>query len=647
MSNSDRLKHKAKLQSSVSPVVLEQPADLSTPASLRSSLLISSSFSLSPTQESGFNVVSHSENNNHNINQRESISNANVLDPNLSFLYYLETAEQIKDQHEFVERQISSHLGELDTSMSALKCLNDNTPISDSWHNVEKNELFENKVKFNFNSGHYKNNNNNNNVGILSSTDTSSEEESQRELSIPSLLTVSNLNEERVLSHIVSHQEMSFSAASLPHPTNVVNISDNNIQDIIIDEDLNLNNIVTKSLSSSSNSFIMPKLSFKNETSSLTLKFNKRYDKKHYILILGRHGLHFFKSIPMEYQQFFQLPTSHNPKDFEQYHGLIIIVKELRELITLLNRVSKLDGGGPPLIVLYHNDQRVQVKNIIKSFLRKQLISLYYPPIDINNEEELNNLFHVIKLSLTNEKQTEINLEEIQSLNGQDSYDLSLSSALPSSFESQDNFNNGLKKRRKRKRQGPEEITRRANISKKEKNRSTNNNISKKGIKNERKQWFDYIFTKWIIWGVSISAGISAAYYIKHSYNINKDTFPFIRVILDAEFFKKLKKTLLTKIVGSLFPTTEPQCMEQQEYPITSASISNTNSTSVRDTLKPVLNYCFNFIKYPLIKVNNFIRNTIVATKKCYTVSLEKLSKIDNWNVDDSNNFITLSYITI
>ena len=98
MSNSDRLKHKAKLQSSVSPVVLEQPADLSTPASLRSSLLISSSFSLSPTQESGFNVVSHSENNNHNINQRESISNANVLDPNLSFLYYLETAEQIKDQ---------------------------------------------------------------------------------------------------------------------------------------------------------------------------------------------------------------------------------------------------------------------------------------------------------------------------------------------------------------------------------------------------------------------------------------------------------------------------------------------------------------------------------------------------------------------
>ena len=637
MSNSGRAKQKENSQIPHSSLMSKQSAKNSAP------LLLSQ-------QEIMFNDFSNPDDKTSNTDQKISFSKNNLSDPHLSFLQYLETDRAVHRQREMIEEQMASCLNKSITGISSSNASDEKFAISDSWHNVEKSEFFGENLNLISNSTHYKNinmdeygQNKFNNVGILSSSDNSSEEESQYGSFAPSLLTASNLKGKKSPSQMFSQQEMSYPSTSLSNPVNTLSVGDNNnnnFQDIAIEEDLNVNNIVTKSLSSSSNSFIMPKICFKREINSLALNGNKPYDKGHYILILGRHGLHFFKSIPFEYQQLFQLPTSHDPKDFEQYHGIIIIVKELRELITLLNRVSKLDDGGPPLIVLYYNDQRVQVKNIIKSFLRKHLITLYYPPIDIENDEELNKLFHHIKLSLSNGRQMNKDIQEAEPLNKQTSCKLS-----PLSFDSLDNSNSQSRKRKKHNGQTPNQVHSRFNIYKKKQNGDVSKN-NKRNKENKPKRWFHYFSNKWIKWGISISVSISAAYYIKHSYNINKESIPFVTTILDTKIFNKLKNISLVKIFATLFQNMVPRRINQQEYSATSIPVNDATGTKVDSTSKPVLDYCFKFIKYPLIKVNNFIKNTIVATTKCRNIPLEKLNKINNWNIEDPNNIITLSYIT-
>lgn len=528
-------------------------------------------------------------------------SGTNLLDPHLSILHYLENEDKGETTS---QQQQDDEEGEEEAGESV------DTRISESWHNVEESEVLDENTRPQSVLSTATPNQNFattvSNVDILSSTDTSSLEDSPRELS-PTLRTSIN---HASISSMLSQPGTSLYSTSFPSVSNTLSQHGS---------DETNTNTVTNSFSSSSNSFIMPKLSFK--TFSLASQYGNGFEeeedhttKKRQILILGRHGLKFFKSIPFTYQSYFQLPTGHDSKDYQTFSGLLVIVKELREFITLLNRISKLEGGGPPLIVLYDNDQRIQVKNVIRSFLRNELVSLYYPPINMDSEDEVNNLFEHIKYSLTNSGVQETSTPLHVS-----------STSVPGSASTSTTFITSSKRLTK----SGTSIHKRKRKNKKTSRAHRKSNRSGKGDPKGRKPklWFHYIFNKWVMVGVSVTAGLGTAYYISHT---DKELPLYMKSMIN-----KLRQAPMIRTILKFFKTHEPELIEPPQSHISELP------------MKKPMNFWTKIIKYPFEKINRFVKDTIISATNSHGFSFGRLDKLSNWNVDDPNNFITLSYITV
>lgn len=521
------------------------------------------------------------EKNNKKRQQEEvsiNIEGTGLLDPHLSILHYLEGESSTAD-------------------------LQTTNKISESWHNVNKKELIEDTMQHKMDPNHGRPSSalstmNNNGVGILSSSDTSSEEDLPQEPSPNVTFSPESLS--NVLTSTQSHDPVSFYSASLPTALNNL--------DTHIQHESDTNTTITKSLSSSSNSFIMPKLSLSSSFTNPTGK-----DKTRQVLILGRHGLKFFKSIPSSYQPYFQLPTSHNPKDYEPFSCLLIIVKELRELITLLNRVSKSPSSSsqpPSLVILYQREQRVQAKNIMNSFLRKKLISLYYPLVDIDNNEELDKLFAYIRDCL-NRTSDVMSTPTDDTAEIGNHLDYSPSSSSTSSVGSHRNKSPNKSKKKRSKRDKD---------------------------KGKTKKWLHYILNKWVIMGISFSVGIGATYFI--SINLDEPDNNHNTTMLNKHFplVRSFKQLPVIQGILNIFRTGTSITNGNMTTPTPSVSDGNYVSKS--------FSHCMSFIKGTLSKLNTVIKNTLSSTTNSL-FPFDALSKINDWNVDDPCNFITLSYVTV
>ncbi|CCH61262.1 hypothetical protein TBLA_0E02090 [Henningerozyma blattae CBS 6284] len=149
----------------------------------------------------------------------------------------------------------------------------------------------------------------------------------------------------------------------------------------------NLN--LTKSMTSSSNSFIMPKLSWTNTF------------RKFRILILGSNqNLTFYQNIPTSYKYLFELPPNNFDYNFKHYAGIAIVIHDLTDFKSILNKIDKYSMNKKPIIPICEKGQINEVKNILKPYIKTKDLSLLYPPIVGTNRDGMNTLYlHLNDLS--------------------------------------------------------------------------------------------------------------------------------------------------------------------------------------------------------------------------------------------------------
>ena len=61
-------------------------------------------------------------------------------------------------------------------------------------------------------------------------------------------------------------------------------------------------------------------------------------------------------------------------------------------MVSLLNRIVQY-SQGKPVIPICQPGQVIQVKNVLKSFLRNKLVKLLFPPVVVTNKRDLKKMF--------------------------------------------------------------------------------------------------------------------------------------------------------------------------------------------------------------------------------------------------------------
>lgn len=363
-----------------------------------------------------------------------SLERKSLLDPHLSVL---ELLERTGEKSSMDEKRLGPNLVESVNNIGA-----SNNSISESWQAIHRNEAFISVIPERCSSQA-------NAVGILSSSDTSEEEPDPT--SSPNIAHHPPLHQQQPQQPMCSLKD--FRSMRLDLPLVLPEVDQEGRGGDGDDE------TITKSLSSSSNSFVMPKLSLSQKSHKLR------------ILILGRPGLKFYQSIPKRYQHFFEFARFQDPSEFRKFTGILLVFQELKEMVSLLNRVCQC-APTRPIIPVCQTGQHQQVRNVLDSLLKSKLISLLYPPVVISNHSDLNNMFRFLQ-----------DLSKTISDNSDDE------------AEESDVADNRLKKSylRKKKRAG----------------NYNRNKPRRRRTKNEK-------FNKWILWGISLTVGVGVGYCMSY-----------------------------------------------------------------------------------------------------------------------------------
>lgn len=452
------------------------------------------------------------ENSSKELTSREMVSVQSVLDPHLSVLELLE-----KSYNSITDR------GGLQPPI-----LNFNEELTESWHAIQRQEYAGTPSQGNgigLNA-----------VGILSSSDTS-EEEMERGNTPASFngwkqaTMVSNVGNSglRTVGTNDSFQT--------PATTDMVSY----INGSTVDDD---NATVTRSLTSSSNSFIMPKLS---------LSRKGEYNDVFKFLILGRGGSKFYQLIPRRYQDLFQLPRTHDIDEYAHFTGLLIIVQELRELMSLLNRIST-NAKGKPIVAICEPDQRIQVKNIIKPFVKKKFVTLLHQPISGKNDKEIEKMFEYLR-GMSIEFESQLQSDE-------------KSSSCLSSISKCNSLSSGKKKK----------------LTKRKERRA----------KNSKKDWR---YRKWIFWGVSITVGVGVGYFISFFISSSWCTIPTSFIAKHCFSAKKETMSVEPAKHGHFFflinnePGKNSSNVFRHYASLIKVSLKKLNSIIKESFLKPIYNH--------------------------------------------------------
>lgn len=372
-----------------------------------------------------------------------------LLDPHLSVLELLETPIDKHSRDVTEEPEGASKSQQLQSPPGVGN--NGKSSISQSWQTIHRNDNCLSVVPERCSSQTTA-------AGILSSSDTSEEEP---EVANSPGVVNQQLHPTPQQKHPKSLDD--YQSLNVDIPLGLPG-DNNNKNDSTVsrngEEDDNVT--ITKSLTSSSNSFIMPKLSLSQKT------------QKFRILILGRPGMKFYHSIPKRYQYLFELPRSHDPVEFRNYTGILVVFQELKEMVSLLNRICQCNPNRP-VIPVCQTGQRQQVRNLLESLLKNRLVSLLYPPVVASNQPDLLGMFRFLQeLSKTVSDNSDMDAEE----------------------------SDGNSKRLKRSVQRKKKKLFESSTEK-------NSRSRKKNTGNEK-------VNRWIFWGVSLTLGVGFGYCISH-----------------------------------------------------------------------------------------------------------------------------------
>lgn len=379
-----------------------------------------------------------------------------LLDPHLSVLELLERSDTTHPREvaaqEVIQSQPQSQLQYQPHAQP--EAFLGNNSISQSWQTIHRSDNCLSVVPERSSSQITA-------AGILSSSDTSEEE---AEVGVSPGAAHQQLHQEQQKPEVEQAQQQ---GESLKQPTSLSDYDALNIGIPLVlpeekknrsEEDDNVT--ITKSLTSSSNSFIMPKLSLSQKA------------QKFRIMVLGRPGSKFYQSIPKKYQSLFELPRSHDPAEFRHYTGILVIFQELKEMVSLLNRVCQCNPSRP-IIPICQPGQRQQVRNLLESLLKNRLVSLLYPPVVANNQSDLLSMFRFLQ-------------------------ELSKTLSDNSDTDDDESDNNNRKSRRysQRKKKKILEASERTRPRKKRERRDK--------------------VHRWVLWGVSLTLGVGVGYYVSH-----------------------------------------------------------------------------------------------------------------------------------
>lgn len=419
------------------------------------------------------------------------------------------------------------------------------------------------------------------NGSILSSSDTSEEEQELLQAPAADIINIIKQGQEGTNVTSSSHPfRQLHKVISLPIPSREK--TPYKEQDINDDEDGAYEEdsvTITKSLTSSTNSFVMPKLSLSQKNPVFRL------------LILGRTGSNFYQSIPKEYQSLFELPKYHDSATFPQYTGIIIIFQELREMVSLLNRIVQY-SQGKPIIPICQPGQTIQVKNVLKSFLRNKLIKLLFPPVVVTNRKDLKKMFQRLQ-------------------------DLSLEYAEDENEEGDDDETTKSRSYYRYKK---------ANNSKRKSPKS-----NKKPKK--KKQRF---FTSWFTWGISITIGISFGCCVTY----------FVTAAYDHQTVKSLslRSSLLTSML-SLDSSSDTVNTPATASPSSSEHFLwfDKGTLQINFHLDGLIMKSLSVIKETWVKMNDFVLHALSRPLSF----LENLNRSSDFSIDESNRILALGYILL
>lgn len=362
-------------------------------------------------------------------------TDARVLDPHHSIMELLQTAE--------VE---PGAIIQEDTLLSA--------SLGESWQPVVSTDIDDLPVDNN-NTGITRQitNQTNNSTSILSSSDTSEEEELV-EVTSEVYKNFHMPTDEDFAVNSKAGSSRAVIGGSIPQSV----AGKFNCTYAVEETETSVNGCLTRSTGSSSTSFVMPKLSLTYKSSQLKT-----------LLIIGRPGRVFYDVIPESYREYFELTGNISAHNFDNYIGVIIVFQELKELVSLLNRIIQYTEKVP-IIPVCESDQRLKVKNILKTFLKNEMIELMYPPVTISDEKQMNKLFQYTKKLVKKiiNKET-LRCEENQFFNG-----------APSVCKTAGNVDDRPKKTPKKKRKHCSNPT--------------------------------YCYGKLLTWGISLTIGVSIGY---------------------------------------------------------------------------------------------------------------------------------------
>ncbi|QHS73876.1 mitophagy protein ATG32 [Saccharomyces paradoxus] len=488
-----------------------------------------------------------------------------LLDPHLSVLELLS-----KTGHS------PSPMGQsLVTSIDISSHHNVNDSISGSWQAIQPLDLGASFIPERCSSQ-------TTNGSILSSSDTSEEEQELLQAPAADIINIIKQGQEGANTVSSSHPFRQLQKViSLPMPgkeETPYNEQDDDDEDEAYEED---SVTITKSLTSSTNSFVMPKLSLSQKNPVFRL------------LILGRTGSNFYQSIPKEYQSLFELPKYHDSATFPQYTGIVIIFQELREMVSLLNRIVQY-SQGKPIIPICQPGQVIQVKNVLKSFLRNKLVKLLFPPVVVANKRDLKKMFQRLQ---------DLSLEYAEDVNEEGNDDEGIRAKSRSYYRN--------KKADSSKRKSPK-----------------SNKKPKK-----KKQRF---FTSWFSWGISITIGISfgccVTYFVTAAYE--HQTVKSLN--LRSSIFASLLSLDSSSDTVNTHATTTPSSSEQFLW-------FDKGTLQINFHTDGFIMKSLTVIKETWSKMNDFVLHALSKPLNF----LENLNKSSEFSIDESNRILALGYILL
>lgn len=431
------------------------------------------------------------------------------------------------------------------------------------------------------------------NGSILSSSDTSEEEQDLLQAPAADIINIIKQGQDGASVASPSHPfKQLHTVISLPMPPRERTFYGEQEEEAVCIDNDDDNGVyeedsvtITKSLTSSTNSFVMPKLSLSRKNPVFRL------------LVLGRAGTKFYQSTPKEYQSLFELPKSHDSTIFPQYTGIVVVFQELKEMVSLLNRIVEY-AQGKPIIPICQPGQTIQVKNVLKSFLKNSLIKLLYPPVVVTNRKDMKKMF---------ERLQDLSLEYVQDENneGQDE---------DNDDETIQTYSRSYN-RNKRAGSSKRKSSKSSKKSKKKKQRSS---------------------TKWFTWGVSITIGISfgccVTYFVTAAYDHQTIRSFNSRSSLLASFLSldSSRDTVNTA-------TTTPASSSEQFLWFDKGTLQiNFNSDGF-------IMKSLNVIKETWGKMNDFFLTALSRPLNF----LDNLNKNPDFSVDESNRILALGYILL